>query len=437
MARAVQVAEEQAARRRQELSTPEGRERRSRSRSAFRGLGRSEAADAARDHFRGFYAEPLWSGPKPKDGERFGRFLSDYARVLERPDGRDFVVRSTAPLRTEDELGTKREVDAGLVERRGALEPRNIPNRLRIGKDTRDGVAIGDEIIMRMAGTDSPSDALVRDDKAFFANVGPGPDTDLTVAAVPGGAELAFQLRSPASPEDPAIEFNLPPGARLRATGAGGAAPDGGAEVVRGDQVIATVHPPIAYDADAQAVEAAYEVRGHRLIVRVDHRDEDLRYPILVDPYVKNDFYSAGFVNHINPAYRWQDHNQRPDKPFGYNASVYGLNVKMFALDYPQWNWGEWYFKAPNAVQIVRTNFKLMSHFSYWSCAEVAIARDREQTPDPQTGKPTQGLPYQACFGNNGQYTNASGDWVNVNYPPYGLGFNGREICTAHPDCSS
>ncbi|HEX8743702.1 MAG TPA: hypothetical protein VF712_11255 [Thermoleophilaceae bacterium] len=411
---------ERAEQRRSERGTPEARQRRAESRDAFAGIGRSEAAAVARDHFAGFFADALWPQPQAGDGAHLGRFVNDFARVVERPGETDRLMVSPTPLRVEDASGEKRPVDPDLVERAGALEPAHGPGSARIGTDAREGVRLANGVAIRAAGTEEPSAAVVRGDKAFFADVGDGADTDLAVAPLPNGAELAFQLRSAESPEDPALHFDLPAGALLRISKGGPAdeVPEGGAQVLRGSKVLAGVLRPTAVDADGEPVDAKYEARGDDLVIRVPHRDKDLRYPILVDPYayVIEGFLGSSFVNDANPTYRWDWQKSGADH-FDTPANAFGIGIGMFDSSahppYPAGSWGEWWWQAPANTQIVRADFQALYYTPYFSCAQAFLAADR-------WGNNIQGPLHQTC---NDDW------WVNS---PTG---RDRTVCT-HPSGS-
>lgn len=64
---------------------------------------------------------------------------------------------------------------------------------------------------------------------------------------------------------------------------------DGGAvgviDEATGDQ-IATVHAPWAVDAEGAAVETSFSVAGDTLTQVVQHRSEDVAYPVVSDPWV-------------------------------------------------------------------------------------------------------------------------------------------------------
>ncbi|HEX8648748.1 MAG TPA: RHS repeat-associated core domain-containing protein, partial [Thermoleophilaceae bacterium] len=395
----VRKAREDADRRARERNAPEARERRAASRTAFRDTNRAEASSLARSRFEEFFDERLWSSPKLPKGDRLAGYLDDFTGVVERPGEQDLLLSSTSPLVARDQDGEKAPIDSELVERDGALEPRNVPFGLRIAKDARGGVRLGPDVRMFPAGTRKDSEALVREDRAFFADVGDGEDTDLIVGTVPGGVSLSFQLRSADSPEDPALELDLPPGLRLRPAEEGNDVDgpvSGGAEVVDGDRVLVGFVPPMALDADGEALEAKYEVRGKRLVVKVPHREKDVRYPILVDPYTYayEDYYEADFLQTSSSPWTYQETLPNFD---GHNGWIpergrYGVVIRMKQLQsYEETYWAQWIWQAPPYLQIVRADWLGVYHHTpdNFSCVQEFIFGNWQ----------VQGPWYQFCDG--------------------------------------
>jgi RHS repeat-associated protein len=265
---------------------------RRRSRTQFRGLGRKAAVGVAARTFPSVFGGKLWRGPGLRRGERVARYLGNRAFVVDRGGRKQAVVESTAPLRAKDRAGHEAPIDTTLVDESGGLRPQNSSAAMTIGKDGPAAVAFDNGIGVGVAGGRRAS-ASVNRDKAMFANV--LPDTDVVAAAMPDGVDYMFQLRSSASPEVAALDFTLPGGASLRLVGAAGGAgfPDGAssARIVRDGSVLAQVKPPTAVDADGRPVPASYAVHGSRLEIRIDHARRDVRYPILVDPYIVETFY--------------------------------------------------------------------------------------------------------------------------------------------------
>lgn len=364
---ALRQAEDREQRERSRLASPGARHARQVSRTAFRGASRDDALAIARSHHPDFVEQPLWRGPRLRDGERIRDYVGEFSALVDRPSGPDILLESTAPLATPD----GDPVDTTLVPHGADLVPTNAPGRTAIARDARRGVRLGASGVgLHVPGTGTDSTAAVSGDKAFFADVGSGPDTDLLVAPAPQGVELAFQLRSADSPADPTLALDLPAGAELRvhtqtppfAEGRAGAA-----EVVGGGRTLATVAPPVAVDADGQPVAASYEARGNDLVVHVDHRGRDVRYPILVDPYVVENFVGTDFKDANNPGTKWT--YGETIAPFGGSqggaapVTGTGLNLEMYQGSYyAATQWAQWIWAPPANSRIVRVDFVHVAH---------------------------------------------------------------------------
>src|SRR4051794_20814049 len=274
------------------LATGRERARRRRSRKQFHGLTARPALGLAERTFPRVFAGKLWRGAPLRRGERVVRYLGTRALVVDTGRHKQAVVESTAPLRAKDQSGHEAPVDTTLVDEAGGLRPQNSLAAMTIATDGPASVGLDQNIGVAVAGG-RVARASVDRDKAMFANV--LPDTDVVAAAMPDGVDYMFQLRSSASPAVPALDFTLPAGASLRLVGAGGGAglPDGAssARIVKDGRVLAQVKAPSAFDADGQPVPVSYAVSGNRLEIRVDHARRDVRYPILVDPYIAESFY--------------------------------------------------------------------------------------------------------------------------------------------------
>jgi hypothetical protein len=76
------------------------------------------------------------------------------------------------------------------------------------------------------------------------------------------------------------LDYRLGDGLALRRSGD----PEQAAVVVRGEKTVATTSKVVAFDADGRPVPVHSSVHGEQLVIEVDHRGRDLRYPLLVDP---------------------------------------------------------------------------------------------------------------------------------------------------------
>jgi hypothetical protein len=368
LAQAQDAADKRAARRRAKLRRPEARAKRRRSRTAFKNLGRAAALRLARRSFDDVFAQPVWRGLAPGHGQRVRRYLDDFSAELEDAAGTRSVATSTLPLRTRDAAGRAVPVDLGLAPRGDALAPQAPLVETRIGRRARSGVALGrGGLRVRPVGAADVAGTLVND-RLFYPDVnGADADTDLLIEPRDTGAELMWQLRSAAAPDQHALALDLPPGAKLRAS----ARVPGAAEVVRGEQLIAFISPPSAVDADGSPVRTSYEVAGDTLDVNVAHRAADVRYPLLVDPEfnVIEDFFdpnwtgdpSDGGFSGWSPGYRGPAATLQEV----FNAANYGWALHISAkpwVGYRAYDFAEFLWTARKHSYIYRADFLHMTY---------------------------------------------------------------------------
>lgn len=247
----------------------EGIQERLASKSAFRELSREQAHALYRQAFPKVAERRAW---KPLRGfaEPDVDILSAYSAVVRTDASRpgQLLTSVGVPLAIRTDDGFK-AVDASLDTQQDAYRPRSSVVDTRIGRQSATGLTI-DQVTMKLLDAGDVS-GVEEDDKVFFANV--FQDTDLVVATTPTGVETFSQLRSPDSPEEECFAIDMPAHAVLRATD------DGGAEVVSGDQRLATIHPPRAADAQGRNVPVDIKVEGNVLLVTTHHRDGDFAYP--------------------------------------------------------------------------------------------------------------------------------------------------------------
>jgi hypothetical protein len=414
-AAAVQEREQHEA----ELATPEAQQEREESRDAYADQSGTEALATAQAEFGGFVNRPLWPGPPLRPGEEVDHYEGLFSAVIERPNAPDLLMESTAPLRSRADSGHLEPVDTTLVPEHGDLEPDNAPSPISIDRDTGGTVTFARSGLgFRIAG-ETDATAQVVGDKAFFANVGSGSDTDLIAATAPGGADLALQLRSADSPTDPALALDLPDEAALYVQNnldASSSTPAGGAAVLQDGRALATILPPIASDADGEPVPASYEAQQGKLVIHVDHRGRDVHYPVLVDPYVIEDYdggttsansdFRDASTNNPSPS-KWKfydvldpnDPSVAPDGPFGGSQggtapnNRYGLNLEMYqGQSYADGKYAQWYWKAPSTSQIVRVDYTGIAHDLNSSEVRLGIAK---------VWNPTTTAEWQGSPGNN------------------------------------
>jgi hypothetical protein len=347
-------------RRLEERRSPEARQARERSRGAHRGLGRSEALALAKDRFGAIILRAPWQPLRLEDGQRVERYLGERSARLTTGE-RTALVDSSLPLRSTVATGEPQPVDLAVGERADSFAPRNPLVAAVVSKRVADGIrfpAAG--YGLRLEGALGLEQPVVVEDKLFFANA--AADTDLIVAPTPTGLEVSLQVRSAGSPEQYPLAFDLAPGMTLRTT----SEPPGAAEIVRGDERIALITPPKAFDAEQFPVPVAYEVRGSTLVVAVRHRSEDLLYPLYVDPVVDNyRLDGAGNRVYVDDAFAAWDFTRNHAAIYNSRNGRYGNGLYVYTQPnnyYAEANYGYWFWTAPRQSYIERVDFGYVSH---------------------------------------------------------------------------
>jgi RHS repeat-associated protein len=353
----VQDSEDQ---RQAERKTPDAIAARVRSRTEFAAKTRDEALAV----LRGQLGEQVNALTRPplelSKGERVLAYTSPFTALIdgEGPgEGDRRLVQSSVPLRSDVGSGELEPVDPRLEERPTAFVPKNPVVRTTVAKDIRDGVSFGSTQLAVSAG--SASDApMLFDGSAVFANS--GVDADTIVAAAPFGARFAWQLRSPDSPERLQLRFDMPDDATLTVDDNQQAwvkASDG--------RRLLGVRPPVALDADGQAVPVSYSAAGEVLTVEVQHQGHDLTYPLWVDPIVDRFGYDANGQVGCDDWDGWSLETSSPAY-YGYIWCSAQLSANSGAT---YLGWGQWVYWTPvgrNAF-VDRVDFRV-SHTPNNSC---------------------------------------------------------------------
>jgi hypothetical protein len=104
----------------------------------------------------------------------------------------------------------------------------------------------------------------------------------LAVAPTETGTQILVGIESDEAPTDYEFGLDAPDGFTPRV------AADGGVEIANADGVLAAqIDSPWAVDAEGRAVPTRFEVRDGAVTQVVDHRANDVAYPIVADPKVK------------------------------------------------------------------------------------------------------------------------------------------------------
>ena len=272
--------------------SPDARALRLSSRTAFSGLRASAIARLAQETYPDVVDTPAGRFARLPAGQRIVGYPNDNAARVDLGGGRHAVIDSLQPLVGRSATGARVPIDLSLTEAGGAFEPARLPLVLRIPKRLADGVKL-----LRSGVTITPVDGAgaeaggtpgaVDGATVLFANT--QADADTIFKPVPLGVETDTLLRAADSPQRLYFRLGLPDGASATAT-------HGLVRVSAGSTTIATVLAPAARDAAGTAVPVSMRVSGDTLVLTVDHKSGDYRYPIDVDPTVvdKSIFLAGG-----------------------------------------------------------------------------------------------------------------------------------------------
>ncbi len=350
----IEMAEAEEAERERWLESPEAVQQREQSRFAFADLTAAEAQDLLQVIFAK-QLETLNSDP--------ARFLSE-AEILKplgqsvatvSDDGDTSLLDAGMPVRTTDDDGDLRKVDLSLEEKAGGFEPANPLTSLSIPGEAGGAIEIGDRgLAVTAVGAIEAREAVRYGEKnVFYPDVhGAEADTDQIVSPTSTGVEIFDLLRSADSPEVLRFRIDVPAGAELRSDG------NGGAEVVAGEDRIASIPFPHATDAQGTLVPVDLRVEGDEIVLRVAHREADVAYPLLVDPAITEDWYNYNWFNGHNHQALENGSWQYTESHSWVEASTYciyycwgsrGLYVSMPSGAHWGSQYGHWSYATPNA----------------------------------------------------------------------------------------
>jgi|GEM_PF-705350 len=194
----------------------------------------------------------------------------------ERYDG-PTLIESTTPLRTEDGSGPSAAIDLSLEHAEGELQAANPLTEVGLPTNLGEGIDLP-EVGVKIRLNGAPSErtpSLVDDSVAAYPEV--ARDTSLAVSPTATGLETMTVLQSADAPETQTFRLDLPKGASLRPTEAGGA------EVLQEGRSILGVATPNALDAAGKQVPVSLTVSEDSLNLKVSP-DSSTSWPVVVDP---------------------------------------------------------------------------------------------------------------------------------------------------------
>jgi hypothetical protein len=176
------------------------------SRYRFRGLSSAAAIRLAEQRFPSVIAAPAWRGLRLPAGSRVSRYLGSSEAIVRSADGHGSLAISTGPLVGATSRGRRRApLDLALSSLAGGFVPRSSSTRLRFPGLSSGMVTVGagaNGFRVSLVGA-AAHRGVVENGHVAYGNVYRA--TDAFLQAIPagaGGAELAYQLRAPTSPDD-------------------------------------------------------------------------------------------------------------------------------------------------------------------------------------------------------------------------------------------
>jgi RHS repeat-associated protein len=263
---------------REELSSPSAIAEREESRQQFQNLGEEEAAREDKKAFPSLFDDVLNPAPRLSTGESITGYPTPYVAQLALPGGERAAVESQLPMVATDSSGKQAPVDLSLTAASGVVEPVNPLVAVTIPRRLSEGLALADHglTLTPVDGEGQPlggSFGEIEGAAVFYANT--GTDADTVVKPAPAGVETQTVLRSPASPET--LRFGL--SAEEKPTLS--RSEDGSIAIEAAGKAIAAVLPVSAVDAAGTPVPVTTEVENDEVVLTVDHRSDEYRYPIV------------------------------------------------------------------------------------------------------------------------------------------------------------
>jgi tripartite motif-containing protein 71 len=265
-----------------ELSTPAAEQERGASRTEFEQMTASEASELLDESFA-----PTLEGLDQDPGRLLSateveKMLGPDAARISSPETGRMIVESSAPLVTSVDGERPQPIDLTLEESGGSFSPVNPVSPTQLPDGAEGPVEVGEGVRVGLPASDDHAAVRVGQMSLFYPET--ESTTDTLISPVAGGVEIFEQLRSIESPEELRFDMELPDGARLSPTPAGGASAIG-----PGGDVIEEIPPPSAVDAQGAAVPVVMDVGNDTLVLHVGLAASQPAFPVLVDPLYKEE----------------------------------------------------------------------------------------------------------------------------------------------------
>src|SRR5579875_249856 len=318
-------------------------------RTAFAHLDRARAVALAERTFH--LQAPTWSAPGSEPGTRVTRYLSANSASEERPGGKHVFVQSTLPLLSDRGKGAP--VSVALRARARAFVPANPLVPLSIAKQVAGGTSFSSaDVTVAPASAGGGEAPTVLGNRLIWANT--ARDTDFISEPLPAGigVEDSWQLRSADSPQENALVFKLPAGAKLRTRASGDA------EVETEGHPLLLIPRASAHDAAGRALPVSYSVSGDRLVTHVSLAG-NVQFPVLLDPEIIGWYGEAGGDD------AWQNWQTYSTCGGCFGFPEYPNLIQTGAeVGWPEGQYGEWYIGVPVSLwaRVTRVDVTGLTH---------------------------------------------------------------------------
>jgi hypothetical protein len=283
-AAAVTKAEQADEADRAEFNSAAAKQEREDSQGEFADVSDTRAVKIARASFPDELTGPTEAGlDSLTNGLHIANYTGEFSAQVETATGQPYgVMESSAPLTTDTSADTP--VDLSLERHGDDYLPADSGTDVELPTNATSPATLVDAgISLKPIGADS-TPSVERSDRLLYPSI--DTDTDYVLQPTERGVESWWQLRSPDSPETLKLQYDLPGGAHLEDHATAGG--PGSVAIVNGDQTLGVVAPVSAVDAAQRPVPTSMTVDGDNLVISVDHRTDDVQYPVLVDPITES-----------------------------------------------------------------------------------------------------------------------------------------------------
>lgn len=347
------------------------------SRTAFRGLGRQAAIDLARSRFARTLVTDNSSAVRLASGHRIEQYISDHVATVRSPfrEGRS-VVYSLYPMRAENADGEPAPIDLDLEQNGSSFRLANPLVDLSLPAKGDEHLKLSrSQVKFRPTGSRAVA-AEESGGRLFYPGAVHG-DVDYVVQPIINGVEVFWQVRSAAAPETLSLDFELPPGARMREHHNGPGLTAILIEDTASGRLVAEIAPPAAWDSDEAPVEVEMNLVGARVVLSVAHHEKDLKYPLLIDPAVAEYWSTASGSTHMSGcgsgsssgAWRYEEFRAASSSPFSVTCDMrsagwwYGLYAGAYQWGtYYDYDTSQFIWAAPPKVHIQNFFAKQVRH---------------------------------------------------------------------------